>query len=159
MCVNNSVHGGVYASWGVCVLPEGHACFWGVCVLPRGCVLSGGCVCFPGHAYFLGGGMPASCGGVQASQGACFLGMHGFFGYIGYNEIWSMSGRYASYWNAFLFLFSCSFQQKFGKRDGHIPFCGWHLVNLECVYYRDVVPNPRCSITHVKVLLCTFVYF
>ena len=39
-------------------------------------------------------------------------GMHGFFGRacmvfsrevsIGYDEIWSMSGRYASYWNAFL---------------------------------------------------------
>ena len=31
-------------------------------------------------------------------------GMHGFFraAYIGYDEIRSMSGRYASYWNAFL---------------------------------------------------------
>ena len=35
-------------------------------------------------------------------------GMHGFFWgvCIGYDEIRSMSGRYASYWNAFL----CYFQ-------------------------------------------------
>ena len=31
-------------------------------------------------------------------------GVHVFFGYIGYNERRSMSGRYASYWNAFLLL-------------------------------------------------------
>ena len=33
-----------------------------------------------------------------------FWGVHGFFWgeCIGYDEIWSMSGRYASYWNAFL---------------------------------------------------------
>ena len=29
-------------------------------------------------------------------------GVRGFFGCIGYNEIRSMSGQYASYWNAFL---------------------------------------------------------
>ena len=28
--------------------------------------------------------------------------MRGFFSFSGYNEIRSMSGRYASYWNAFL---------------------------------------------------------
>ena len=28
--------------------------------------------------------------------------MRGFFSFFGYNEIRSMSGRYASYWNAFL---------------------------------------------------------
>ena len=30
-------------------------------------------------------------------------GMHGFFSFFGYNEIRSMSGPYASYWNAFLY--------------------------------------------------------
>ena len=30
-------------------------------------------------------------------------GMRGFSSFFGYNEIRSMSGRYASYWNAFLF--------------------------------------------------------
>ena len=33
-------------------------------------------------------------------------GMRGFFSFFGYNQIRSMSGRYASYWNAFLFLFT-----------------------------------------------------
>ena len=64
-------------------------------------------------------------GGVHGFFGGCVIhgfwgGMHGFFGgcmvfsggrvvffsfseCIGYNEIRSMSGRYASYWNAFLF--------------------------------------------------------
>ena len=32
-------------------------------------------------------------------------GVRGFFSFFGYNEIRSMSGRYASYWNAFLFLY------------------------------------------------------
>ena len=48
----------------------------GACVVAPG----GACVvALGGHAWFLGG-------------------MHGFF-----DEIWSMSGWYASYWNAFLF--------------------------------------------------------
>ena len=38
-------------------------------------------------------------------------GMRGFFSFSGYNEIRSMSGRYASYWNAFLFSF-CFFTKK-----------------------------------------------
>ena len=40
--------------------------------------------------------------------GACVVlfrgGVRGFFSFFGYNEIRSMSGRSASYWNAFLFL-------------------------------------------------------
>ena len=63
--------------WGVCVvLFGGHAWFyWGACV-----------VLFGGHVWFYSGGM------------------RGFFTFFGYNEIWSMSGQYASYWNAFLFV-------------------------------------------------------
>ena len=41
-----------------------------------------------GHAWLPGGGCVVAGGG-----GAC----------VGYDEIRSMSGRYASYWNAFLF--------------------------------------------------------
>ena len=55
----------------------------------------GACVVlFGGHAWFY-------------SEGACMVlfrgGVRGFFSFFGYNEIRSMSGRYASYWNAFLF--------------------------------------------------------
>ena len=52
-----------------------HGFIWGVCV-----VLFGGCM------VLFGGG-----------------GICGFFSFFGYNEIRSMSGQYASYWNAFLF--------------------------------------------------------
>ena len=46
---------------------------------------------------------------VLFSRGACMVlfsrgGPHGFFSFSGYDEIRSMSGRYASYWNAFLFM-------------------------------------------------------
>ena len=47
-----------------------------------------------GHVWFYSGGM----------HGFIWGGMHGFFSFFGYNEIRSMSGRYASYWNAFLFM-------------------------------------------------------
>ena len=57
-----------------------------------------------GHAWLLPGGVHGcSWGGMcGCSWGACVVapggGMCGFF-----DEIWSMSGRYASYWNAYLF--------------------------------------------------------
>ena len=101
----------------------GHA--W---LLPGGCmvapwgarvVLFGGVcmVLFGGHAWFYSGG--AVCGFIQGDMhgfiwGACMVlfrgGMCGFFSFFGYNEIRSMSRRYASYWNAFLFsLWTCFF--------------------------------------------------
>ena len=68
-------------------------------------------------------------GGVRGcSRGVWFFpgGMHGFFqgacmvffwggAWIGYDEIWSMSGRYASYWNVFLLVISLHefFRNKF----------------------------------------------
>ena len=107
--------------WGVCVVLFGGAyvvSFGGACVV----LFGGACmVLFGGHAWFYSGGM---CGFIQwgvrgfiqwgagacvvlFSGGACVVlfrgGMHGFFSFSGYNEIRSMSGRYASYWNAFLF--------------------------------------------------------
>ena len=77
---------------GACVvLFGGHAWFYsgGACV-----------VLFGGHAWFYSGGMRGFIwGGVH---GFIRGGMRGFFSFFGYNEIRSMSGRYASYWNAFL---------------------------------------------------------
>ena len=80
-----------------------------VCGFIRGCVwfyllgcawfYSGVCVWFylGGHAWFyLGGACVVLFGG----------GMCGFFSFFGYNEIRSMSGRYSSYWNAFLFQYN-----------------------------------------------------
>ena len=64
-----------------------------------------------GHAWLVGG--VCGCrGGMHGCGGVCMVagGMHGCRGVcmvaggacVGYHEIWSMSGRYASYWNAFL---------------------------------------------------------
>ena len=58
-----------------------------------------------GHVWLWGG--MHGCRGHALLPGACMDaegGMHGRGGAcIGYDEIQSMSGRYASYWNAFLF--------------------------------------------------------
>ena len=73
-----------------------HGFIWGACmVLFGGCAwfYSGCVVLFRGHAWFYSGGHAWFYSG----------GMCGFSSFFGYNEIRSMSGRYASYWNAFLF--------------------------------------------------------
>ena len=67
-------------------------------------VAPGGCAwLLGGRAWLLPGACMVAPGGVMhgCSGGACVVfrgGVHGFF-----DEIRSMSGRYASYWNAFLF--------------------------------------------------------
>ena len=65
-----------------------HGFIWGVCMV-------------------LFGAMHGFIRGVHGFiRGACMVlfrgGVHGFFSFFRYNEIWSMSGRYASYWHAFL---------------------------------------------------------
>ena len=76
------------------MVAPGGACmvFGGACmVFSGGCMVfsRGACVFFSrGHACFFLGGMRGFLRG-----GAC----------VGYDEIRSISGRYASYWNAFLF--------------------------------------------------------
>ena len=77
---------------GCVVAPGGVACMvaQGACMVAPGgmCGCSGGCMVFSwGHAWFFLGG----CAWFFP-RGAC----------IGYDEIRSMSGRYTSYWNAFL---------------------------------------------------------
>ena len=90
--------------------------FLQVSVCPRG----GACVVAPGgvgvHGCSGGGGMRGCSRGAWLLWGACMVargacvaapgggGLHGFF-----DEIRSMSGRYASYWNAFLLLEQVTF--------------------------------------------------
>ena len=78
----------------------------------------GGCAWFylGGHVWFYLGGMHGFIWGACVHGfiwGACVVlfrgGMRGFFSFFGYNEIRSMSGRYASYWNAFLLFLNISF--------------------------------------------------
>ena len=80
---------------GVCVVLFGGACvvlfrgvhgfIWGACV-----------VLFGGMCGFIRGACV-----VLFSGGVCGFSGGGMCGFFGYNEIRSMSGRYASYWNAF----------------------------------------------------------
>ena len=85
------------------LLPGGMCgCCWGACMVALGWggvwLLQGACMvtlggmrgCYGGHAWLLWGVCVVAVGG----------GMHGI---RRDTEIRSMSGRYASYWNAFLF--------------------------------------------------------
>ena len=81
-----------------------HGCSGGACV-----VLFGGCAWFYlGRVHgFIQGVCVVLFGGVHGfiqggMHGFIWGGMRGFFSFSGYNEIRSMSGRYASYCNAFL---------------------------------------------------------
>ena len=88
------------------VAPGGHVWFYsggmrgfiqGACV-----VLFRGCAWFysGGHVWFYLGACVVLFGGhAWFYLGGCAL----FFQFFGYNEMRSMSKRYASYWNAFLF--------------------------------------------------------
>ena len=105
-CMCGFIRGGVHGFiWGACVvLFRGvHAWFY-----------LGGHAWFysGGHAWFYLGGVRGFISGGHAwfyfgGHVRSFIpgGVHGFFSFFGYNEIRSMSGRYASYWNAFLFVF------------------------------------------------------
>ena len=71
----------------------------GACVVKGGMRAKGGhawqrgaCVAKVGHVWQRGACMMK---GVCMAKGVC----------MGYDEIRSMSGRYASYWNAFLWIF------------------------------------------------------
>ena len=88
-----------------------HGC-QGACVVARGVCLLGGMHGCQGACMVVGGmhscqgGMCGCQGGHAWLWGVCMVvgGMKGVC--MGYDEIWSMTGRYASYWNAFLFEFA-----------------------------------------------------
>ena len=74
--------GGMHGCSGGC------AWFWGVCMVVGGNVWLPG-----GHAWLRWGGRAWLWGACMVVGGAC----------VGYDEIRSISRRYASYWDAFLF--------------------------------------------------------
>ena len=95
---------------------------WGKVIFSEACVknsVHSGGACMAGGMHGRGacmaGGMRGRRGGMHGEGGACIAmgGMCGKGGVCGgggmrgrYYEIRSMSGRYASYWNAFLLLFN-----------------------------------------------------
>ena len=123
LSVSHSVHRGGRA-WlrgacvvvGGCVIAGRHAWLRGMCVVMGGMHGCGECAWLWGVCMVVGG--MHGCGGghvwLQGSAwlwGVCMVvgGVHGCGGAcVGYDEIRSMSGRYASYWNAFLLLFNMS---------------------------------------------------
>ena len=93
--------GHVWLLWGgMCGSSRGgmHGCSGGACVV----ALGGGAsmVAWGGMCGFIWGDVHGFIQGGM--RGFIWGGVRGFFSFFGYNEIRSMSGRYASYWNAFL---------------------------------------------------------
>ena len=121
----STVGGGVRGWRGVWLLGGlGHVWLWGVHGCQEACVVAGVCAWLQGGPAWLPGGACVVGGACMVARGPASLpgGMHGCWGAcmvarghvwlagacIGYDEIWSMSGQYASYTNAFLMIWSCS---------------------------------------------------
>ena len=111
VCGRGVCMAGGHAWRGLC-MAGGHVWWEGLC--GRGHAWWGRCMCSRGGTYVVGG----MHGRGHAWQGACVGracmagGMHGNAQMpppSRYYKIWSMSGRYASYWNAFLSLHISSF--------------------------------------------------
>ena len=100
--------GHAWLLWGCMVALGGmHGCL-GVCLLLGACVVApGGCMVAPGGACVVapGRGVCGCSGGMVALEGHVWLLWGGgMCGIQRDTEIRSMSGRYASYWNVFLFV-------------------------------------------------------
>ena len=124
------VVGGIHGCGGMCGCG---GCAW----LGRACVVAGGaCMCGKGgHAWLWGACMPMR--GMHGEWGMCGEGRHvwqrgvcmvkgGMCGKggacMGYDEIWSMSGRYASHWNVYLLKWACENEKPydFGSPQFHL---------------------------------------
>ena len=84
-----------------------------VCVVAGGaCVVAGGSMCGCRGACMVAGGCAWLWGVCVVAGGCAWLRRERAWlpgGCIGYDQIRSMSGRYASYWNAFLSYYDTSF--------------------------------------------------
>ena len=105
--VHGFIQGGMHGFiWGACVVLFGgmHGFIWEAAwFYSEGRVwfyLGGAWFYLGGHAWFYLGDVR---GFIRGHAWFYSGGVHGFISFFRYNEIWSMSGRYASYWNAFLF--------------------------------------------------------
>ena len=133
--------------WGACVIAvgaymvgghawlRGHALLWGDVWLWGACMVAGRCAWLQGACVVMGGihgcrgacvvvrGM-CGCGGhawLWGVHGCRGGGVHGCWGAcVGHDDILSMSGRYASYWNAFLFCYIFKIKYLFPRKILHI---------------------------------------
>ena len=98
----------------------GHACWQGACMvggMHGGGMHGGRGACMVAGGIHGGGGMHGGRGACVVAGGAYMVvgGMHGGGGgaCMVYDEIWSMSGWYASYWNAFLYYIYSIYNKSF----------------------------------------------
>ena len=149
--------GHAWLLWGVCMVALGgmHGFIQGgMCGFIRGACM----VLFGGMCGFIWGACVVLFGGacMVLFGGACVVlfrgGMHGFFSFFGYNEIRSMSGRYASYWNAFLSY--CRFTESvdLSYTERITPLNTYARVLL-------VYPNPRIQVKFTLYKLTYFISF
>ena len=145
------VRGGhVWLLWGVaCVVAQGHAWLLG----GHAWLLGGHAWLLGGHAWLLWGGMHGCSGGSMCgcSRGACVVapggGMRGCSGGVcgirRDTEIRSMSGRYASYWNAFLLytgLVSECFEHNHCTNYKSMRYViSAHASDVQHTYFRDIM--------------------
>ena len=94
------LQGSMHGCGGVCMVAgDMHGCI-GHALLQGAYVVAGGMLGCRGVHGCQGRGCAWLLGGMCGCQGVCVVAWGAC---IGYDEIRSMSGRYASYWNAFLF--------------------------------------------------------
>ena len=157
---------------GVCVVAHGGACVvahrsGGACVVAhrggmRGCSRGGGmhgcswggvhgCSRGGGRAWLLTGGacVVAHRGGMRGcSQGGCAWLLGGCACFFFLNEVGSMSGRYASYWNAFLFviiLYFLSFEEKKKRSEKSLD-----ILTFLCHFMKVIVYSLIRAFKQVK---------
>ena len=162
--------------WGACVVLFGGACVvlfgghaWFYLGGMRGFIRGGVCGFIRGACVVLFGGCMVLFGGVRGFiwGGVCMAisggGVHGFSSFFGYNEIRSMSGRYASYWNAFLFSIifpeNCMKMKKIGLRGvrgkrAPSQSCFFHtplqiVDNITAVVLRKLTASRKMKVSSV----------
>ena len=142
------VAGGVCGCWGCAWLPGGmHGCGGGHVWLPGACMVvrgmhgcQGACVVARGHAW-----LPGMC--MWLPGGVVVGGMHGCGGAcVGYNKIRSMSGRYASYWNAFLLRINWS-RSNLIKKSIHTVSC------ILLIYIINIYSNALLELVSMFVFV------
>ena len=146
--VCHSVHrGACVVARGVCGC-RGGMCGGGACMVAGGWLWGAGMVA--GGRVWLQGGVHG-CGGSAWLQGVCMLVGGGMC--IGYDEIRSMSGQYASYFHAFLYenvrgLFEWHFLRIGGWRVGvrdtaEVPPFSVQFVSFSCSLTTSPPPSWR----------------
>ena len=117
---------------------------------------AGMCGFIRGGAWFYSGGHAWFPGFIR---GACVVlfggGMRGFFSFFGYNEIRSMSGRYASYWNAFL----CIERIRRPATDDTLPCLAPEIILITSVVFIRQYTERSMYWSTLLIIIITIMYW